>query len=270
VLRAIARGAVLVLLISGVVGMAPKGGAAVTIDMPEVLLAPNQAGQTFEVHAVNHGDPVPVTGIGFNVQVADGGVPAGGRIQGPAITSVDVVTGTVFASNNNGPSGAGSMVPQVYERGTLTSSGSVNLPSGISKVATVVLDTTGFDSGTFTLTLNTVNDRTHYTTLSGNLRPLLIDGAVTIASPPRVMRIIACAPSRLALTFTTIAGVRYRVQRADTLGAAAWANVPHALAADEPLVIEPQIGLGAPQTVYVECSAGAAGFYRIRMDPPGP
>jgi hypothetical protein len=158
---------------------------SIWIDLPETTILADTAGQIFEVWVQNDGSAsIEVTGIGFNVQVSDGGPPAGGSITGPAITSVDIFTGTAFASNNNGPSGTGSIVPQVYERGTLTDSGTVTLPTGLSKMATVVMDTTGFKTGTFSLTLDTRNGPAKFTTMAGDLYPGLIDGSVTLVPEP--------------------------------------------------------------------------------------
>jgi len=94
---------------------------------------------------------------------------------------VNIFKGTVFEFNNNGESGSGLIVPQVYEQGTLTSSGVVSIPSGFSKIATVTLNTIGFNEGTYYLTLNTRNGVTKYTTTTGEYFPTLIDGGVTIA-----------------------------------------------------------------------------------------
>ena len=166
-------------------GMLPGSlWAALVMDMPEMTLPAHQAGLSFEMWVQNDGAALEVTGIGFNIQVADGGPLAGGSISGPAITGVDIFTGTIFTANNNGLSGTGSIVPQVYERGTLTLAGPVSVPNGWSKVATVTLDTSGFSGGTFSLTLDTRNGPTKYTTMAGEYYPTLIDGSVTLVAVP--------------------------------------------------------------------------------------
>jgi len=170
---------------------AALGAEFIYIDLPEITMLRNQPNQTFNVYLGNFDGPVLVNGIGFNIQVADGGpeVP-GGSIRGPAITSVDLFTGTVFASpHNNGISGSGRIVPQVHERGTMTEwtedgLATVSLQSGF-KVATVTLDTTGVYSGIFVLTLNTLNGPTKFTTVGEDLFPTLLDGSVTIVPEPR-------------------------------------------------------------------------------------
>ena len=178
------RTVVAVTLAGLLTGAASLSAQVFQIDLPEIDMLPDTPGQTFDVFIQNGGAPVQVTGIGFNVQVADGGPPAGGVTAGPSITAVDIFTGTIFASpNNNGPGGAGQIVPQVYERGTLTPSGTVSIPTGFSKIATVTLDTSGFSSGIFSLTLDTVNGLTKYTTLSGDSFPALINGSVAVPEP---------------------------------------------------------------------------------------
>src|SRR5687768_14592316 len=106
----------------------------VVVHLPDLNLLPNTAGQSFDIFVLNNSlEPFSVTGIGFNLQVADGGPEApGGLIDGPVISSVDIFSGTPFQSNNNGPSGFGSLRPQIFERETLTQAGTVDLPPGSS------------------------------------------------------------------------------------------------------------------------------------------
>lgn len=182
-------------------GDASLSAQVLQIDLPEINLLANTPGQTFDVFIQNGGASFQVTGIGFNLQVADGGPPAGGLTLGPSITMVDIFTGTIFASpNNNGPSGAGQIVPQVFERGTLTPSGTVSIPSGLSKIATVTLDTSGFLSGSFALTLGTLNGPTKYTTLAGDFFPTLLDGSVAVPEPSAYAAIfgISCLAGAVA------------------------------------------------------------------------
>src|SRR5262249_17756432 len=61
------------------------------------LLLPNERGQTIQLF-VSGGDPV--AGLNGKFMTGDGGTAAGGTRSAPAITSVDVVTGTIFAGNS--------------------------------------------------------------------------------------------------------------------------------------------------------------------------
>lgn len=257
------------LLIAGCALVPGPMQAALAIGLPELKLLPNLAGQSFDVFLENTGAPVWVTGIGFNIQVADGGPAAGGNISGPAITLVDILDGTAFGSNNNGLSGGGSLVPQVYERGTMTSSGLVSLPNGWSKVATVTLDTTGFGSGTFGLKLNTVNGPTRYTTSSGDLYPALIEGSVALVPLPSISAIAVHHPSLMALTFSTTTGFQYRAQCAHQLVPPEWTNVFHGLAVGDPLTLVVRQGTGLPQTIFVAMPNSAGNFFRISMEREG-
>jgi hypothetical protein len=164
-------------------------GQVFEIDLPDLLLQPNTAGQSFDLFVENQGGNFPVTGIRVELLVGDGGTEAGGTIEGPSISEVDVITGTIFATpNNNGAGGAGSVVPQLFERSTLTPSGTVNVPAGSSKFATVTFDTTGFGPGTtVNYTLDTgaaFNGPTLYHTQTGDYQPTLLDGTLTVIPEP--------------------------------------------------------------------------------------
>src|SRR5438445_10211088 len=73
--------------------------ATPTIVVGNHVLLPNKGGQNVVI-PVTGGDQV--MGANVNVQVADGGLPNGGTIVGPAITGLDLVTNTIFTGNNDG------------------------------------------------------------------------------------------------------------------------------------------------------------------------
>ena len=128
-------------------------------------LLPNTPNQTFPIYVTGGG---PVQGLNFYIQVGDGGVPAGGTDVGPVITSVDILGGTIFQSNNNGAydtdgSGANDTVPMFEGRTTSTASGSVNA-SGL--LGTVTIDTTGL-VGKHTWALKMANTRNGSTDFAG-------------------------------------------------------------------------------------------------------
>ena len=114
-----------------------------TIDVGDHLLQPNRPGQVIEI-LVEGGKPVQ--GVEFFLQVADGGPEApGGAIDGPAITDVDVLTGTIFANNNDGEAGHGSIIPQFWQSGTVTDRDSdPDTVDAEGLLAVVTIDTTGF------------------------------------------------------------------------------------------------------------------------------
>ena len=160
---------------------APAAKPAVTtvLKLPVVKagnynLLPNKANQKIQIF-VSGGEAVQ--GMNFEVQIADGGPQAGGTRLGPKITHVDILTGTIFAKNNTGQYG-GSIVPQVYEANTVTAKGAT-LALGL--IATITVDTTGFNGGVFPLLLTgTLNGNTDFTVLPA----VVTNGTITIIPPP--------------------------------------------------------------------------------------
>jgi hypothetical protein len=151
--------------------------AGLLIQIGHHLLEPDKAGQTIPIY-VSGG--LPVQGLNFNIQVADGGpeVP-GGSTDGPAIQHVDILTGTIFGDNNTGSADAdgahADAFPQVEWRSTTTRSGTVPA-EGL--LAVVTIDTTGFDRGSWVLRISgTANGDTDFAGLAATL----VDGSITIA-----------------------------------------------------------------------------------------
>ena len=162
--------------------------AQLIVDIGNANLAPDAPNQFVDIFVNNNGAAaVSVIGISVEVQVADGGPVVGGTIVGPSITEVDVITGTPFASNNNGPGGSGNSGPQVFERGTLTFSGTVQLQPGQSNLARITFDTTGFhDPMPWDLKLSgTVNGDSYYFDAAGNrLDPSFVAGTIRLVPEP--------------------------------------------------------------------------------------
>lgn len=129
------------------VGFAWPASATSTILVGEYALRPNRAGQQVQV-MVSGGDAVQ--GVNLFVQLADGGVFAGGTATGPIITGVNITSGTIFTGNNTGARG-GPDGPLFWEMGTTTATGTVTT-QGL--LATITIDTTGIFGGSFPLTLN--------------------------------------------------------------------------------------------------------------------
>jgi len=152
-------------------------------------LRENASGQTIQIF-VSGGDAVQ--GMNFNVQVADGGPEAGafgGTIDGPAITNVDIFTGTIFESNNTGQAGSGSIVPQVYHAATTTSTGTV---SANGLLATITFDTTGFFfmdpvHSWDLVSSNTLNGPMDF----GPIPATISDGTINVVPEPASMALLA-------------------------------------------------------------------------------
>lgn len=141
---------------------------------------PNQMVQVF----VSGGDAV--TGVNFNFQVNDGGVDVGGSDPIIPIVSVDLVTGTIFASNHiaqYGDTFIGGIGISIIE----TNSGTV---AADGLLATVILDTTGIYGGSFNLTTNTLNGPISFTTTGPDTVPNNIAGTINVVPEPASMILI--------------------------------------------------------------------------------
>ncbi len=90
-----------------------------------------------------------VSGIDLFVQVGDGGTTVGGDDTGPRITSLDLVTGTIFAANHTDV--FTDPAPLIWGATTTTTAGTV-AANGV--LATLTIDTTGITTGQFDLILN--------------------------------------------------------------------------------------------------------------------
>jgi len=145
-----------------------------------------------DVRVDNGGAPVQLLGVNLNVQVADGGPPAGGSTFGPTIANVSLFEpGMLFAANNNGAGGSGSIVPQVFEVGTLRQSGTLTLGTGNFLLGRVYLDLTGFLAGqNWNVTLDTLNGASALLDASG--QPLA--SALTIGQ----IFVVAAVPEPVA------------------------------------------------------------------------
>jgi PEP-CTERM motif len=155
--------------------------AQLTINAGTVQLLPDTPDQTVTLNVSG------VQGAGaldFYVQVGDGypTVPGSTR-NGPNITSVDIVSGTLFASNNDGGQFGSISDPQHWYRGVLTLSGTV---SGDGVLATLKVDTTGFTEGTWALSVkDALNGPT--TLYDASLDPIpanITDGFITVVPEP--------------------------------------------------------------------------------------
>lgn len=149
-------------------------------------LAPNTFGQTIEVF-VRGGDPVQ--SLDFNLLIGDGGPIANGDNPNfNFITDLDILTGTIFAADNNGNRPASRVAEDgIAIDGTATSvAGNTVVADGL--LATLTLDTTGITSGTFQITTDAgmtdlgMTSPTIFGTTTGNLAPVQATGTITIVN----------------------------------------------------------------------------------------
>jgi hypothetical protein len=167
-----------------VLGLAASAQAATfTITVGNYDLLPNTPGQKIPLYvtgivpradAISPSNPGNVTGIELSVAIGDGGVAYGGE-PGPLISSIDVDSGPTIWVAPQSPFGHNS--PSTYYEGQLanvnflTTEGYVNVTGGL--FATLIIDTTGFNDGTYSLRLDgspSIVDNMSPTTLLGVAR----------------------------------------------------------------------------------------------------
>jgi hypothetical protein len=133
-----------------------------------------------------------VAGEDFWAQIGDGGTYNNGSNSKPSFTNVDIIAGTIFAANNKGafgdPTVGNAAHPLIWDDGTVTASGSV---AATGLLATLTVDTTGLNSGSFPLTLTGVAsaigpaNNTTLNNVSAQAIPLTItNGQLTISQFP--------------------------------------------------------------------------------------
>ena len=158
---------------------------ATSIDVGAHNLNADMPGQIIRIDIATalSGTVTMAQGVNFNIQVADGGLDAGGSIPGPKITRIDILGGTlggstIFTGNNIGQTDTISL-PQVWESTTTTGSGVVT-PNGV--LGFVEIDTTGFFNGQmFDLIMsNTLNNPTDLAGVSIDVT----DGKIFIIPEP--------------------------------------------------------------------------------------
>jgi hypothetical protein len=150
--------------------------ATPTIVVGEHELLADTADQLIEI-MVSGGDSVQ--GLNLRLQVADGGThpDAGGSIDGPKISNIDLVSGTIFDGNNTGQNGLLSL-PQVWVQSITTANGMV---AADGMLATVMIDTTGFIAGEFDLRVgNTLDGATDFAGVPVDIT----DGLIRIVPEP--------------------------------------------------------------------------------------
>jgi autotransporter-associated beta strand protein len=183
--------------------------ATITVDLIQVvpvisvgnlLLLPNQPDQVRQIWVSNG---AYVAGLNFNIRVGDGLHPG----TAPAITGVDIVGGlpyaTVFASNNTGQVDANGIPDPYpdYETTLTTTQSGLVLADGV--LANVTFDTTGFTTGTWSLTLA---DPAGVPTDFAGKPAIISNGDIIIAAPPTVV-VPASATSGIISGTTTALSV---------------------------------------------------------------
>jgi hypothetical protein len=158
---------------------------AASVTVGNHLLMANTPNQTFTIQ-ITGGEQV--AGEDFFAQIGDGGMYNSGVDTKPVFSNVDILSGTIFASNNAGAQLDPIPHPLIWDVGTITASGSV---SANGLLASLTIDTTGLSSGTFPLLLTGVastkspDNNTRLNDATGTPIPLTIaNGSLMISTLP--------------------------------------------------------------------------------------
>lgn len=138
------------------------------VNVGTIVLAANKAGQAIEI-TVTGGDAVQ--GMELYAQI-------GNATSGPVVQSCDILTGTIFAGNNEGLFGGSYVMPRRLYQGVVTAGGDV--PAS-GRIATLTVDTTGMFNGTYSLSLT--NDLEQRSTNFAGIPASLTDGWIIIRLP---------------------------------------------------------------------------------------
>ena len=193
---------------AAIMAFAVSASAALILNVGDLQLLPDQPNQQRPFLLVNTGtEAVPVLGVQFNVQIADGQ----SSTVAPRITAVDILAGTIFQFDNNGIGGGMDTVRR-FELTTLDN-GSAPLPSipvGSSTIATITFDTTGFSAGSWALSMTTPAGTTAYLDpSSGDPLPMnVMDGIIAVPEPACYS--LAASIGLLALAIGRLAIERWR------------------------------------------------------------
>ena len=157
-------------------------------------LQPNQPNQPVSI-SVTGGDAVQ--GVELNARIGTGL----GAI--PKFTGGTVITGTIFASNNQGDFGDGvigngTSIPQILNLATATTGVTTVAASGL--LGTLIIDTTGLNAGTYALTLSNTENGPTVLTRPGNISTTtVIDGSITIVPEPATAGLLVLSTGGLLL-----------------------------------------------------------------------
>ena len=168
-------------VLCAMVPFSPLWAAVPSINVGAHNVLPNTPNQPVQIYV--SGVPA-VAGLNLNAQIGDGWA-----IGTPVFSGVNLTSGTLFASNNSGASDIGS-IPGLAMYSILTNSGSI--PGGSGLLATLYVDTTGLDSGTFARSLgDTLNGPTTFLSESGEVPIIITNGSLTVVPEPTGLAILA-------------------------------------------------------------------------------
>jgi hypothetical protein len=163
--------------------LAQAAQAALSITVGTHNLLPNTAGQPIDINITALGGE-QMQGVNFRAQLGDGGPNAGGVDITPAMFGDLIGPGTIFETNNNGVND-GSAYPSHLDYGTTTQAGFQVLSPGDNLLITILVDTTGFTTGTWSLHLT--DTATGDTNTAGGEDLLIENGSIIIPEPSSIV-----------------------------------------------------------------------------------
>ena len=139
------------------------------------------ANQAVHFFATGIGAENGADGLEFDVQIGDGGAFLGGTDTAPTITSIDLITGTVWASSNPTQSD-----PEVHPLIRQSTVDTASLVSSDGRIGTIVFDTTGFGFGEIDFRLSGVAGSFDTTFFQGvnSLSTVAPNGIIRISAVP--------------------------------------------------------------------------------------
>jgi len=196
------------LAVAAAISLAPTIANAALVAVGTHNLLANSPNQKITIQ-VTGGEQI--AGEDLFAQIGDGGPINGGTNTKPIFTNVDIITSTIFVGNNSGaqgdpngiPPGSNAGHPLIWLDSTVTNTGTVPA-NGL--LATLTIDTTGVNSGTFSLLLTGVANTlgSFNTTLrasSGDPIPLTVtNGRITVVTPEPASGMLGVAGMTLLLS----------------------------------------------------------------------
>lgn len=173
-------------LVAALALFASSSHAALFIDAGTHTLNSNSGSTQFiDLFVLNSGSEVRVGALDVFIQLADGSGAT------PAIVSGDLLTGTIFNLNHSGTQ-SDTSIPQSAFFGVSKAGGAIGsgplIPNGLSRFATVGIDTLGATSGSWEIRVDTtlLGDSGYFedSTLADRVPIQFVNGTLNLGTVP--------------------------------------------------------------------------------------